>query len=406
MSPGATRPRVCLFVGPSVSPADITAACAGLERHAVVDVLPPIQQGDVLRLLEELPEVIGIVDGYFFQVPAVLHKEIMLALQRGARVLGAASLGALRAAELDSFGMEGVGTIYRMFARGVIDGDDEVAVLHTDQTDGFRVLSEPLVNIRYNLRRAVARRIVTASTAAAVLASARQLHFTQRSYTAGLDSLASRDVPLHELARLRCFLESDAIDLKRADALTLVHTIQARLAGSRPWPPAPRHQVQRTIYLHLFEREYVGRSVNGRYVPESFALSLHKLLSPTLPSIIERVMWRCLAADEAHYRCSPAAQKASQSGAAAVEAQRPGSPGIDPERLLADFRGRRGLTCDATFETWLREHSFGTDELASCLLARARAASGLRLYRKEHPELRGLRTVYGRIAADVAGRLG
>ena len=144
--------RVCLFVGPSIPAEVLRAACAELD--ADVDVLPPVQQGDLLRLSHRPPDVIGIVDGFFFQVPSVLHKEILLAMQGGTRVLGAASLGALRAAELDVFGMEGVGEIYRMYRRGRIDGDDEVAVLHTDAADGFRPLSEPMVNMRHNLRRA------------------------------------------------------------------------------------------------------------------------------------------------------------------------------------------------------------------------------------------------------------
>ena len=104
--------RVCVFIGPTMCADDVLAAFAGLDVELLV--LPPVQQGDLLRLLDDLPNVIAIIDGYFFQVPSVLHKEILLAMERGARVLGAASMGALRAAELDVFGMEGVGEIYRM----------------------------------------------------------------------------------------------------------------------------------------------------------------------------------------------------------------------------------------------------------------------------------------------------
>ena len=168
--------RVCVFVGPSARPGDFD----GLD--AEVTLLPPIQQGDLLRLAERKPDVIAIVDGYFFQVPSVLHKEIMLALENGARVLGAASLGALRAAELYPFGMEGVGAIYRMYRRGTIDGDDEVAVLHTNAADGFRALSEPLVSMRYNLRQAVGCGIISPRAAAGAVRSLAQLHFSKRTH--------------------------------------------------------------------------------------------------------------------------------------------------------------------------------------------------------------------------------
>jgi hypothetical protein len=45
----------------------------------------------------------------FDSTPAVLHKEILWAMDRGVGVSGAASMGALRAAELHWYGMVGVG---------------------------------------------------------------------------------------------------------------------------------------------------------------------------------------------------------------------------------------------------------------------------------------------------------
>ncbi|MBP5873147.1 hypothetical protein F3K24_43140, partial [Streptomyces sp. LBUM 1485] len=45
-----------------------------------------------------------IIDGLYHQAPALRHKEIIAAMARGVRVIGAASIGALRAAELAPFG--------------------------------------------------------------------------------------------------------------------------------------------------------------------------------------------------------------------------------------------------------------------------------------------------------------
>ena len=56
-------------------------------------------------------------------------KKIMHLIDSGVTVIGAASMGALRAAELDAYGMLGVGRIYQMYASGEICGDDEVATL-------------------------------------------------------------------------------------------------------------------------------------------------------------------------------------------------------------------------------------------------------------------------------------
>src|SRR5688572_12039359 len=175
------------------------------------------------------PDVIGIVDGYFFQVPSVLHKEILLMLEQGVRVFGAASLGALRAAELDAFGMKGVGEIYRMYRRGAIDADDEVAVLHAEQADGFQPLTVPLVNVRHTLRLARARKRISARTANLALAGARRLHFTERTRAAIRDAVRQDGLADDETIVLRRVLDEEYVDLKRQDALALVHEIADRI---------------------------------------------------------------------------------------------------------------------------------------------------------------------------------
>ena len=138
------------FVGPSLKPGQRPA-----ERSIVW--LPPVSQGDLLPLLDD-PSVgvIAIVDGYFESVPAVLHKEILLAIERGVHVVGGGSMGALRAAELHPFGMIGVGRIFGDFASGRLVDDDEVAVLHGPAETGYVALSDAMVDIRATVAAALA----------------------------------------------------------------------------------------------------------------------------------------------------------------------------------------------------------------------------------------------------------
>ena len=63
-------------------------------------------------------------------------------------------MGALRAAELHVFGMQGVGRIFEAYRDDSLEDDDEVAVLHAPEEAGFLPLSEPMVNIRTTLARA------------------------------------------------------------------------------------------------------------------------------------------------------------------------------------------------------------------------------------------------------------
>src|SRR4051794_1463402 len=83
--------------------------------------LPPAKAGDVYLAVKDGAMVIGIIDGFFEQVPAVWHKEVLYALSKGVHVFGAASMGALRAAELHPFGMIGVGRIFEAYRDGVLE---------------------------------------------------------------------------------------------------------------------------------------------------------------------------------------------------------------------------------------------------------------------------------------------
>src|SRR5204862_4628809 len=93
-------------------------------------VLPPARQGDVWRALGLRPRAIALIDGVFEAQPSIWHREILDALDAGVPVVGGASMGALRAAELRTLGMTGVGRIFRWYRDGAVIDDAEVALLH------------------------------------------------------------------------------------------------------------------------------------------------------------------------------------------------------------------------------------------------------------------------------------
>ena len=119
--------RLVVFLGPTLPHDDARDVLDAEYRR-------PAAQGDVLRVGAPPAEGHRPIDGVFERVPAVWHKEILFALSEGVHVYGAASMGALRAAELDAFGMRGVGTVYRAYADGVLEDDDEVAVAHAGRS--------------------------------------------------------------------------------------------------------------------------------------------------------------------------------------------------------------------------------------------------------------------------------
>src|SRR5947209_1003668 len=108
-----TRPIV--FLGPSIS---LEEARRTLPR---ADFRPPIRRGDLDGIAPSA--VVGVIDGLFAQTLAISPGEIREAIGNGVAVYGAASMGALRAAEVP--GVIGVGRIYDMYRTGAIERDDE-----------------------------------------------------------------------------------------------------------------------------------------------------------------------------------------------------------------------------------------------------------------------------------------
>ena len=216
---------VYIFTGPTLAPAE-----AARELDAVY--LPPVAQGDIYRVAQRGARAIGIVDGFFEHVAAVWHKEILWAMTRGAHVFGSASMGALRAAELAAFGMEGVGAIFAAYRDGVLEDDDEVAVIHGPPESGYRALSVAMVNIRRTLAVAEAQGVVRAATRAVLERLAKQRFYAERSYDQLLQDAAGQGLPSEELASLRAWLPDGHIDQKRQDALAMLRLMRERLEGA------------------------------------------------------------------------------------------------------------------------------------------------------------------------------
>jgi hypothetical protein len=213
-----------VFLGPTLA---LSAAKAELDAV----YLPPVSAGDVARLGRNRPRAIGIVDGYFEYVPAVWHKEIMWMMARGVHVFGSAGLGALRAAELESFGMRGVGRVYQAIKDGTLDRDDEVAVACDEGPDGYRALSEAMVNIRATLEAAYRGKIISDATREVLAAVGTALFYRDRSWPALLETGKAQGAAPAELGALGRWLPSGRIDQQADDALAMLREMRDFLAG-------------------------------------------------------------------------------------------------------------------------------------------------------------------------------
>ena len=225
--------KTIVFVGPTLRADEVRARLPG------AIVAPPVAVGEVLALLRRRGsaqvERIAIIDGYFERMAAVWHKELLRAIERGIAVWGAASMGALRAAELAPFGMHGVGAIYRAFRSGALVADDEVAVAHLPGEYGYRATSDALVNLRHGIAKAP---MLTARTRTQLVELARARFYRERSWDRLLEDARAAGLPARQLAGLAAWPKPDR---KADDARLLLRALRtdrrkpAKLRVPRTW---------------------------------------------------------------------------------------------------------------------------------------------------------------------------
>ena len=219
---------IFVFVGPTL----------GIEEaRTILDAtyLPPASQGDVFRLVAtQDARVIGIIDGHFQEVPSVWHKELLWAMSQGVHVLGAASMGALRAAELAAFGMIGEGRIFEAYRSGVLEpydapfeDDDEVAVVHAPAELGYEPLSDALVDIRCTLDLASRQEVISLALRDRLVGLGKSRFYAERNYEALLDLAFRTGWPALELTQLRAWLPRGRISQKTEDARAMLARIRA-----------------------------------------------------------------------------------------------------------------------------------------------------------------------------------
>lgn len=235
---------VTAFAGPSLTKTDMS-------RFRDFRFRPPIKQGDLIRFMNHPPDVCIIIDGYFGSEMSVLHKEILDLISRGTCVVGAASMGALRAAELRRYGMIGVGEVFRQYSLGALERDDAVAVKFGPPELGYPALSIPHVDIIATADALTQRGQITALEAGDLIRASEQLFYADRTF----ETIAQKwIVKSEDRAEVVESLTRNHVQRKRLDALTALrkivrciagNTLPARYAICPPKTPAYRAAIRR-----------------------------------------------------------------------------------------------------------------------------------------------------------------
>ncbi|MEV2255613.1 TfuA domain-containing protein [Streptomyces sp. NPDC050147] len=190
-----------------------------------------------------------IIDGLWHQSAPVRHKEIMLLVAQSVAVYGASSMGAPRAAELAPYGMVGIGRIYRAFRSGLLDADDDVAVL---QEPNGRPLTQALVNLRAAFERAADAGHITEPEAQALTENARRLPYGRWTRTALGRLMAERGVG-DVYVRADIWGCGTPHDLKREDAETALRVLaNGKFSTAEATAPAWAKERWRTSFVRYW----------------------------------------------------------------------------------------------------------------------------------------------------------
>jgi TfuA protein len=216
--------KAIIFLGPSLS------------REKAKDILeadyrPPAKKGDLLRLADLTKDItmVGLVDGFFLQdYPPTPIEVYQLATKKNMLLVGAASLGALRAVELEKFGMIGIGKIFELYKTGKIDADDEVAV--TFEEGQHTLQSEAMIDIRFNLFIAKRKGIIDERTKREITKVAKNVYFPFRNYTDILD-LTKQQYPRSDsyIESFRVYITNNRESLKERDAIKLIKYMKQQI---------------------------------------------------------------------------------------------------------------------------------------------------------------------------------
>jgi len=335
--------KTVIFLGPSL-PID--------EARRILDAiyLPPAQQTDLLTAtVNHRPDVIGLIDGVFLQSLSVWHKEILYAVDLGIRVYGASSMGALRAAETEAFGMVGVGEIYRQYASGELLDDDEVALSHTPAEQGYKKTSEPMVNVRATFEAAANAGILDADEMARMIAIAKPIYFAQRTFPAIFHEAAAKRLPQCMLDKLAAFVVTNYVDLKRRDSIELLQTIkQLSITGGNGDKPRSMFAFKRsTAFETLYNRdrrvEHGGVAMPLETVSNYVALNDSDFEEMNFNALNRIVVFAF------------AEMLGLEAGADAVQSE------------CVRFRKRKGLQDDETLSSWLLANDIALDEFQTLM---------------------------------------
>jgi hypothetical protein len=216
-----------IFLGPSLSHEKA-------RKIFQADFRGPAKKGDLLRVSGDIDDntIVCLVDALFLQdYPPSPIEVYQLMLNKNIKLYGAASLGALRAVELEKFGMIGMGKIFELYKKGKLTADDEIAVTFVEGE--HQLQSEAMIDIRFNLFLAHRMGIINEITKKTIAKVAKNIYFPYRNYTDILDQTQKQYPAISkDLKSFRTYIIKNRQSLKERDTIKLINYVKHLLTES------------------------------------------------------------------------------------------------------------------------------------------------------------------------------
>jgi hypothetical protein len=207
------KPKIKIYSGLALSKNQLREAFPAAEFAYLA------KRNTLYKDIKDGVHIVGILDGEYVNGLSVSPTEIMDALRCGLKVYGAAGIGALRAAELNAFGMKGCGRIYEYIKSSNYFADDHIGQNYWNaeiSTDAV-----PFLDIKLSLDELVSQKKVTPKESKKILGHYQDLHFSRRSISILKKNLGSS----FDSKRLNSIL-TQLKNVRFHDGLQMVQKIQ------------------------------------------------------------------------------------------------------------------------------------------------------------------------------------
>jgi hypothetical protein len=212
-----------VFAGPSVGPHLQTT-------DGRLRCLPPVKRGDIEILVERFsPATILIIDGTFGETHAVSIEECKEAIARGWTLLGAASMGAIRAADLWPIGFIGIGMIYDLLRIGALISDADFAVAMHPRSHEEQTIS--MVHVRSCLAFLAKESLADTRLLRCAVRRLEKIDFRERDASACRSTLRALGLREEACVRLDELIQDSSKHPKIIDARLAISLIVDRI-----WP--------------------------------------------------------------------------------------------------------------------------------------------------------------------------